>query len=301
VLISKHNIKIELAKYCHQLSNESLALSTRCCYSSRAAQFVRFLLTTAADPVDIQLESQHYYEVLKEELYAPSSINASFTAVENFLFHLTNRSFRFARLECNKTEVQTLSDLDQIRLLSCIDAQLANAQLADPHEADNSAKSCLLILLLLQTGMSIRSLVALNIEDLTAGSIKLPSSLVNHRAVARWLGERLAIAPAEEVALFPNEKGQRITPAGASHLVKRFGWRAKLELSGRILRNTYLANLANSKRVSTEAEGERICANAERLTVLSAREAMGKAGATPSTVPASPALKSADSIDEKMA
>lgn len=254
VLISKRIIAIHLDRYCDDLREQRLSRSTMQCYASRASQFVAFLMTSTSDPLDIEKEAERYCDVLREELYAPSSINASLTVIEDFLAQVTLKTVKFPRLEAGKRDVRSLTEEEQLRFIESL-------------STCDSVKDRLLLLLLYHTGIGISRLIDLNIDDVVVsahtGKIVLHSPFCNHdqgvcasksvtlneqtrRAALLWLIERHELTSEDERALLINAKGQRITSAGAGHLVKRFGWKIQLEMSGRILRNTCLANMAAS-------------------------------------------------------
>ena len=262
---TKMAIKRQFALYCEWLGEQQYSRTTRQCYSSRASQFVAFLLGNPSDPLDLEVEAERYCQTLQDERYAPTSINATITVLETFLPPLLSKSVKFPRFQGMEPALIALTKEEQELLLQAIRTKC-------------TARDRFLLFLLFHCGIRIGALTNLNLNDLVISahsgrrlayphnaidsSVRLEALLgmesdepgaaqhkvvrlndETRRAGLQWLIERETLVGNNESALFLNSSAKRLTSAGISHIVRSFGWKLQIELNSRILRNTYLANL----------------------------------------------------------
>lgn len=149
---------------------------------------------------------------------------------------------------------------------SALDSEAKNRFEQAAYSAD-SIKQKAISLVVLETGMKASDCSNLNIEDFDPDSacvfVKQPTpesrkcySLTKTAiaAVLDWLQLRLRrYQRPNEKALFVNPQRKRITPAGINLIVKKTGILADLDVSARVLRDTYL--LGKSKGEEKRSPG----------------------------------------------
>jgi integrase/recombinase XerC/integrase/recombinase XerD len=142
-------------------------------------------------------------------------------------------------------QLSVLAPEDQAAFSSALEQHASNRERA-------------VMLLLFHHGLQAREIAMLNWEDVTltahTGRLRLSSRGAGHdmhldaltrRALTAWLIERESFLNKEAPALFLSSRGERLSPAGMEHIVRRFGWQIGLNVTVSMLRNTCLANLAS--------------------------------------------------------
>ena len=126
-------------------------------------------------------------------------------------------------------------------------------------ERSQSSRNRALALLLLNAGLRVGEVAALDLGDLTIAEGQPIASIRSARsnrarvialdeqtrnAVSDWLAERQQRFPeSKEEALFLSNQKKRITTAGIDYLIRSIGGQIALMVSAEILRHTCLMNL----------------------------------------------------------
>lgn len=187
------------------------------------------------------VEKYNHY-LREEELKKPATTNAALSAVARF-FSIQGHSRHF---KLQQAPVCTRPD----RLS---DEQLEQLQGVLPL---CSIKHQSIVTLFLTAGLRPHELRGLQIADLELENSRIriqqpetarfiPLTDANSQLLQSWLVERERIA-VQTNAVFVNSNGLAISTAGLDFIVKTVGQKAKVFLSARILRNTYIKGLLSS-------------------------------------------------------
>ena len=181
--------------------------------------------------------------LLEQENHKPASANAALSAVARF-FSIQGHSRRFKLQQAPKVSTpERLSAEEQAQL------HLALAQCSLKHQC--------IILLFLTAGLRPQELSGLQVADLDLAegrlllrrveaerTILLPDQTC--RLLQIWLDEREKLCLGNQ-PLFANVDGLPISCTGLDFIVKTIGQKARLCLSARTLRNTYIKSLLDSQ------------------------------------------------------
>lgn len=194
-------------------------------------------------PTDLR-EYKSY--LLGTKKYAPATVNLSLTAIADWLaFH--EKTVRMpSYIEEVKSAPQWLDRLEQHALSRAV-------------ERENAPRDVALLTLMLNTGLRISEVAALDISDLTlgerSGSAKVrqgkggkfrvvPLNSDTRKALREYLGTRTT-GP-----VFLSQRGRgkkRLTASGIRQIIDKYSYLAKLpELHPHALRHTFAKNLLNT-------------------------------------------------------
>ena len=209
-------------------------------YISRASEFCDFLETRENGPKDVTKDDLRSFLVhLKKRNLKSTTIDRIFTCLSGFYEFLIaeelidynpvtpfRKYYLRAYKKNNDTEIRKLIEVEDA-------SRLVNSIL-------DSRDKCVLVLLF-KTGMRVGELVSLDLDDvdLAKGEITLKHSkkrsnrvlYIDNETVAvmsRWLVARENRTESDEVALFINKFGRRISKLGIENMTKKHAERVGL-------------------------------------------------------------------------
>lgn len=234
----------QLAQYCLWLQEQELSPHSKRAYSTHVRAFFDFC-DGSNDPFE---QVQNYAKHLQTEAAKPATINTKLTAIAHFARFCGRDNFQIDREPMN-------SDSQEIHALN----EDEEAALVDLVGQSNSKRDKAIFMLLLYTGIRPRECCAAELSsiDLIAGTgtfsskksgkvrvVALHPALKS--ALAAWLAERRPPVGADANALFVTQGGWRISTSVVDNVVRKFGLQARLVVSARTIRNTFLRKLAAS-------------------------------------------------------
>lgn len=219
---------------------------TRKSYLSLVSKFAGFVHENFpewkpfADSKQDKMVVENYNDYLREgQQLKASSTNAALSAVARF-FSIEGHSRRFRLQQApNTAEPEYLSseEIDQLKgslhrssikhqciVMLFLAAGLRPQEVSSLHVSDVDLENCHLY---------VRQAGAERTISLTPGTIEL---------LRKWYSERERSGDAN-VILFANSDGHGISGAGLDFIVKSVGQQARICLSARLLRNTYIKTL----------------------------------------------------------
>jgi integrase/recombinase XerD len=223
------------------------AQNTIAAYDNDLSQFIRFADTWGQAPIkqwsDISVELVNaYINSLSEAQYASSTITRKVATIKSLLNYLNSPSARrnplskkLSKLRVVKQQPRSLSTDEVGRLLD----MPAQHGLSSPR----ALRDCALLAVLYATGMRVTEVVTLDVSDLHLGEgylicaedgrqarrIPLDQGVVD--LLRRYLNEarpRL-IRDTEDIALFVNHRGKRLTRQGLWLIIKAHAEAAGLD------------------------------------------------------------------------
>ena len=211
-------------------------------------------------PTDARLYRQHLLTVRKA---SPATINRHLAAL---------RAFGRAAVDAGELDSNPLADLrgisEQKTAPKWLDRREQAAILRESERNLAAAKSeagkrqairdqCVIILLL-NTGLRISELTALDRDDLElserAGSLRvrngkgckartIPLNATVRKALRAWLYSR---CDHNESSVFLGKRGERLAPSGIQRRIAELGRRVKVEVTPHTLRHTFAKNLVDA-------------------------------------------------------
>ncbi len=256
-------ISIDVAYLAYKnTKHERLSSLTWNLYRSRVEVFVRFLLHEAQILTVEELEKNReviseYGRHLEDEMNLDvNSVRSHLIAVIHFCRSIDIHVFPVKMPQIRLDEPVLLSEEEELRLSRTLKTC--------------TTKQSAIVVLMLECGLRPLELAQLKVANLTfssppgfiritckPNSRKLPispslRSVLDAFLLERCVGGSLSINSDDD--LFTGQQGRRISLRGVDYLVRSAGERAGMRLSSRVLRNTYLARLAESggglKRIS---------------------------------------------------
>jgi integrase/recombinase XerC len=176
----------------------------------------------------------------------PSSINQSHTAIDNFYQFLGLGPSTIEREKSAQKLPRVLTPGELDGFINALDTR-------------GSTKERAVILLFLSTGIRLNECASLDVQDVSitahTGKVtvrkrdyvcerELSLDEITRRALLAWLIERVKFAHERGFALFVNSKGQRLSHSALDQIVRKIGIQARMILSAQVLRDTFLAGLA---------------------------------------------------------
>lgn len=234
----------QLAQYFLWLQEQELSPHSKRAYSTHVRAFYDFC-QSSDDPFQ---EVQTYAKHLQLESAKPATINTKLTAIAHFARFCGRENFQIERepMTNESQEIHALTEEEESALLDVV------AQ-------SNNTRDKAIFMLLLYTGIRPRECCAAELSsiDLVAGTGTFASKksgkvrvVVLHpvlkAALASWLAERRAPVGSDAEALFVTQGGWRISTSVVDNVVRKFGLQARLVVSARTIRNTFLRKLAAS-------------------------------------------------------
>jgi site-specific recombinase XerD len=244
------------------LEEHAKSSQTKRMYSSHVRKFLSFVNPDNRDFVWLASNDQlfkqsiiRYMEYITNALgLKPSTVNAHLTAIDNFCTFLGLQPADVKRKSYTIDRPTAMTEQEQEQFLRAL-------------ESCKYARDRAMALLFLYTGIRLRECVALNISDIKitelSGSVSINTVHSHHevrrrtlplnpparQAMMEWLAKReQRFGKHAEEALFIESHGHRLTPAAIDFVLRKIGLKAKLVLSARLLRNTFLKDLAKERR-----------------------------------------------------
>lgn len=240
------------------LKGAPLSEQSKRAYRSRISQFLDFLAASEnkfdpilTEPRVAQVALRDYKRHLKRSSkFAPSSVNASLTAINHFLQFMGLTPAKIDREDLPQEAPRALTQEEQKRYIST--AQTRNRAL------DRAVP-----LLLINTGIRIGECTALDMTDVSIAGRKaqiivrsgkgdryreIPLNEVARDAVRDWILERNKrfINLKIDAALFLNPQGTRMSATSLDRIVRKVGTACGINLSAHTLRHTCLTNLVRN-------------------------------------------------------
>lgn len=257
----------EIERFLQALERDrGFSLNTILAYRNDLNQFAKYLglLSAGEDPVAhggadwAALNEAHlaaYLGVLRERDYASSTVARKTAAIKSFCHHLANsgtlRGDPAERLTSPKVDKYTPRAItrDEVSRL------LVQPELAASHGATRpeTTRDCAMLETLYSTGMRVSELMWLDCEDVDLGmaTVRCASRSARERllplrdsavrAIDRYLAEsRPKLSLREEMALFLNHRGNRLTRQGFWLILKSYAEQAGIsDITPHTLRHTF--------------------------------------------------------------
>jgi site-specific recombinase XerC len=254
--------KTHYTSYEEALEQQSLSKHTRRNYLTQVRQFLLFAQKLGCD--DSLLLSDEsirdevielYRATLKEQMNASNgSINTVLATIKHF-YKLSGKDIPGAQREQGKSGPRLTLRVEEVaRVLGVLQEPICSRDKA-------------IITLFYFGGLRLQECVDLNISDvaeISNGFNVIVNSNGEPRAIPiigdaahylkGWLLDRNTTWFQASDALFLNRHGERISPSGFDSIVRKTGLRARLILSARLLRNTWLMEQKRSNEVVPELE-----------------------------------------------
>lgn len=238
-----------LTEYSQLLHSRQLSYNTERAYLSRITQFLIFVEKNGSAERFIMEEKEvtgmveKYQKYLKDLGSTVASMNAIWTAIEQFLDHFGLEKPSIERDSVEGRSRKILSAKEQQRLLQVLERE-AMVQ----HRA--------IIACFLFCGLRLSECSSLDLDHLSldekGGAIVVGKGYIKRvlivdtyarEAITAWLAERRYRCAEDNNGLFVNLRGERIANTGLDRIVRAVGRRAGLVISAQLLRRTYMANM----------------------------------------------------------
>lgn len=250
--------------YLQWLDSRELARNTRRAYSSRVRQFLMYEQSSrdcqVADRSAAYLESAvegYLCHLADQEGCRPATINAVLSAIEDFLSFLGVRR-TFKRVAAPRSVRRILAIHEAVKLFE--------TSAAGPSHHHAIVSLCLFAgatpaecIAMLPSDVEVLSpnVVDVSIRSARGKVRKLRLTGRPAHAISSWLNERLG-RRASYGGLFINNRGGSISSAGIDYIVRKTGWRSRLDLCARTLRNTYLVCPLNQVHSASEKAAQHL-------------------------------------------
>lgn len=139
---------------------------------------------------------------------------------------------------------------DRQRKLSCLSTE-EYSDFCATVSLSNCVRDVLIVQLFLHSGLRLSECRRLQLSDLSPNLLSI--TIPNRRAqrvilltacqtqlMTQWLAIRNESPQVSSPFVFPSPTGQCLSPGAIDLIVRKLGWRARLAVSARLLRNTYL-------------------------------------------------------------
>lgn len=236
---------------------KKVSANTLSSYTRDIKQFGEYVLSNSLDVIKITKTNIITYMLyMQKSGRAAASVSRSLASVRAFYNYLmikdfvaTNPAYDLEAPKQDKKLPYILSANEVERLLSCPDTVI-------PH-TDKSIRDKAMLELIYATGIKVSELIALDVDDIdiNLGYIKcvgnntariIPLGHVAIEAMKEYLsGTRSKMCPKDEVALFVNCNGTRLTRQGFWKLIKEYAKRAEIsgDITPHTLRHSFAAHL----------------------------------------------------------
>ena len=244
--------------YLASLKRAPLSDQSKRAYRSRVNQFLDFLAASNSkvewllkDEREVEYILREYKRHLKRSRkFAPSSVNASLTAIDHFLRSLGLPGTKLAREDLPQEAPRALTPDEQKRFVDVAQTRRRALDRAVP-------------VLLIYTGIRIGECAALDLADVSVGGRKsqiiirsgkgdryreVPLNENARDAIREWILERNNRFEGMEVgdALFLNPQGWRMSATSLDRIVRKTGEACGISLSAHVLRHSCLTNLVRN-------------------------------------------------------
>ena len=244
--------------YLASLKRAPLSDQSKRAYRSRVNQFLDFLAASNSkvewllkDEREVEYILREYKRHLKRSRkFAPSSVNASLTAIDHFLRSLGLPGTKLAREDLPQEAPRALTPDEQKRFVDVAQTRRRALDRAVP-------------VLLIYTGIRIGECAALDLADVSVGGRKsqiiirsgkgdryreVPLNENARDAIREWILERNNRFEGMEVgdALFLNPQGRRMSATSLDRIVRKTGEACGISLSAHVLRHSCLTNLVRN-------------------------------------------------------
>lgn len=242
--VHETNLNYKLERYCDWLRLKGMAPSTIRVYRSRIQQFVSFTdkLIDHQFPSDLDIiESLALFTGRLYETMTPRSANCYLTALESFLgFIGIERKFERGKLTPPARRYLSMDEVESLRHVL---------------ELRASPRDRMLVYMFLYGGLRLSECLQTRTSHILFHQgrfmIRIEDARSSHRhwvlhpsttsALVSWLWIRQStIHNPDEQALFITRSGKPMKEATVDYLLRSNGWKANLEISARVLRNTCL-------------------------------------------------------------
>ena len=236
---------------------KKVSANTLSSYTRDIKQFGEYVVSNSLDVIKITKTNIITYMLyMQKSGRAASSVSRSLASVRAFYNYLmikdfvaTNPAYDLEAPKQDKKLPYILSANEVERLLSCPDTVI-------PH-TDKSIRDKAMLELIYATGIKVSELIALDVDDIdiNLGYIKcvgnntariIPLGHVAIEAMKEYLSDtRSKMCPKDEVALFVNCNGTRLTRQGFWKLIKEYAKRAEIsgDITPHTLRHSFAAHL----------------------------------------------------------
>lgn len=236
---------------------KKVSANTLSSYTRDIKQFGEYIVSNSLDVIKITKTNIITYMLyMQKSGRAASSVSRSLASVRAFYNYLmikdfvaTNPAYDLEAPKQDKKLPYILSANEVERLLSCPDTII-------PH-TDKSIRDKAMLELIYATGIKVSELIALDVDDIdiNLGYIKcvgnntariIPLGHVAIEAMKEYLSAtRSKMCPKDEVALFVNCNGTRLTRQGFWKLIKEYAKRAEIsgDITPHTLRHSFAAHL----------------------------------------------------------
>jgi site-specific recombinase XerD len=194
------------------------------------------------------------YKTYLQPHLRPNSINGVLVALNHFFRFIGVGKSEVTFEYCLAVERKVLTAGEKSRFL-------------EAAEQLSSVRDKAIIRVLVVTGIRIGACAALNVSDIQTTRTKVILKLAKYRTLAltepaatdllAWLSERekMTIAP-DEKALFLNRFGRRVSVSNIDLIIRKTGWKARLEVSAEVIRRTYHQNVSEQEAATLNGSGE---------------------------------------------
>lgn len=258
------NVAAVVGRYRGWLERQPLGERTRDAYLAQVSGFVAWLATSAhgvqalSEPKVRDWAVRDYKRYVKiKKRWAPTSVNQSLAALDNFYRSLGVGRPEVAREELPQVAPRALEEDDQRLFLRAV-------------EADPSARDRAIATVFFYTGLRLSELAALDLADVAVSARRgrvrvrsgkgdayreVPLNSACRAALSDWIrvraGKLSTSAVSDEAeagmdALWVSRTGSRMTPRSIDLVVRRLAKEAGLALSAHVLRHTCVTNLIRS-------------------------------------------------------
>lgn len=243
-----------VARFEEWLIDSSFRPSTKRAYTSRFRQFERF--------IEIEKSKQQHLpdfsDMAKAFLQTASTESALKQGSINCFISLFETMAKISGLENVGLQRQVVESSEKM--------VMNRAQQKLYLIAASKSQSCrdkLLVLVFLRTNIRLGEATNIKLLDLIEEEGQLKIRIAGRtgqreeimdskvrQGIQEWLDERAkSDVFMESQYLFPGAGGYRITTSAMDAVLRKIGWKARLNVSARLLRNTYLSRLKDEQRL----------------------------------------------------
>ncbi len=239
-----------LEAYQRYLERMPLSAHTRRAYVQRVKGYLQWLFempegaNALTDPVERDYQIREYKQFLLLRGSSPNSINGALSAVDNFCISTGMARGKVKRLE-PPIQAPALTLDEEKRLRKALQY--------------NSVRNRALMLLMMNTGMRISEVEALNVGDITltarTGEVKIrlakgqkQRTILLNAEAREVLQTYVATLPlrSEAEPFFVSQKKSRLSKSSIDREVRKSGIRAGIQLSAHDLRHTFITRLVRA-------------------------------------------------------
>jgi integrase len=226
-------------KYMDWLEVQKFAAGTKRIYLSKTRKLIHHWKTKCPSLRIDQLTDSFLSHLRDVDRAQASTINGFITTIE-----------QLSRCAGVTRPAVIREKSERKRQLNCLSAEDYNRFCSTVSSA-GSVRDVLIVQLFLYSGLrpsECRMLklsdVSPNLMSITVQGRRSPRAIMmtvrQSQVLAEWLGVREASQQSHSPFLFPSPTGQSLSPGAIDLIVRKLGWRARIVVSARLLRNTYL-------------------------------------------------------------